>query len=437
MKKSHAAAPETTQPSVFLAFHLNRHFCSGVASHPLPYLLIANMVLKKSLSATLGVLASFYAALLIIQARLLSWSDSLPTGNDVLHAALQRPDSKDRIRRRVGIVGTSESREQYRQISGNFPRVAYMEAESKFDAAFWTQRREHPVVYENTDNQGRPPPKQHQTPVDPPIDQSMCEYISEWQYTPRPTCNHIHEISLADGLLSKKAHVLGNGGWRVGLEYELPYDKIVFKTTIQRKRFDELTIHRHFVDAAVTDEMTHSSHSVRQYGYCSQAALNEFAPHTLRGYMKAKKKSGVVVPSSTKLNFLSQVAQGLVDLHYHPSHPDKVAAVYNDLKPSNIVLDFVDEVPLLKLSDFNDVKIVKWNTTSDSECHFRKLIWDKNVSATKLDNERVRLIEELPTPPGTHLFSSPYSPSHVVLSRVPLAEFVPRRNLANTAHLGC
>ena len=341
------------------------------------------MMLRNSLSVTLGILASTYAALLVIQARLMAWSDRLPTGNDTLHAALR----KAQIRRPPSLVTTTTTttttRLNWKQLpkqqrKQDVPRVAFL-GDNDFDEAFWARRQAHPVVYENTDNQGKQPPKQHQTPVDPPIDQSMCEPISEWQYTPRPTCNSIHEISLSEGILFKKARALGNGGWRVGIEYNLPYDKVVFKTTLQRKRMDELTLYRHFVDAAVTDEMTHSPHSVREYGYCAQAALNEYAPHTLKAYMKSQAKSSTEVPSSMRLNFLMQVAQGLVDLHYHPANPDKVAAVYNDLKASNLVLDFEDNAPLVKLSDFNDVKLVKWNTTSDSECHFRKLTWYHEV----------------------------------------------------------
>jgi hypothetical protein len=321
------------------------------------------MMVRKSVSTVIGLLASTYAALLFIQARLLAWSDDLPTGNDALHSALRRSD---------GLSAHTQ------RIQRHMPRIAYL-IENDFDKKFWEQRKTFPIVYENTDNQGKPPGKQHQTPIDPPIDQSMCKPLAEWQYTPRPTCNSIHELSLSEGILHKQARALGNGGWRVAIEYKLPFDKIVFKTTLQRKRMDELTIARHFVDAAITDEMTHSPHAVRQYGYCSQAALNEFAPHTLKEYMKKLKDGKVHISSSERLDILTQVATGLVDLHYHPSNPDKVAAVYNDLKASNLVLDFVDNSPLIKLSDFNDVKLVKWNMTSDSECHFRRLTWAYEV----------------------------------------------------------
>merc|ERR1711862_507644 len=49
--------------------------------------------------------------------------------------------------------------------------------------------------------------------------------------------------------------------------------------------------------------------------------------------------------------------------------------VYKDLKPDNIVLS---KDGILKLSDFNDSELLKWNVTSNTQCFFRRKRWKAN-----------------------------------------------------------
>lgn len=114
------------------------------------------------------------------------------------------------------------------------------------------------------------------------------------------------------------------------------------------------------------------------YGFCAHAALNEVAENTLLSTMKRRKKEKKPLASIEMLDYATQAAMSIADLHSIDGEGN-ATAVHKDLKPANIV---VSSDGKLRLNDFNDAELLKWNTTSNRQCAFRRRRWKANVSAS-------------------------------------------------------
>lgn len=146
----------------------------------------------------------------------------------------------------------------------------------------------------------------------------------------------------------------------------------------QDQFFDKPTYKRHFTDAAITDQLTRSPHVTDIYGFCAHAALNEVAEKTLASTIKSRKKAKKPLSSIEMLDYATQAAVGIADLHSIDGEGN-ATAVHKDLKPANIV---VSSDGTLRLNDFNDAELLKWNTTSNHQCAFRRRRWKANVRAS-------------------------------------------------------
>lgn len=249
--------------------------------------------------------------------------------------------------------------------------------------------------YEMKNSENKSEKVNHRHRSDPYIDQSMCveSSLHEAHLKIQPSCNNIHEIDMKHESSLQK---IGSGGWRVAWKIsEQESINYVLKTLKFNQMFDEYTYKRHQVDAIISDRLTYSPYIVDIYGYCGQSVLNEFAVSSFERFMKQEREDALDIIKVAE--YARDVALGLADLHHprndvtlaSPINEEKqrlIFAAYKDLKPSNVAIfdsktakgSEKDEKYILKISDFNDAELLKWNTTSDSPCYFRRSRWVAN-----------------------------------------------------------
>jgi hypothetical protein len=215
--------------------------------------------------------------------------------------------------------------------------------------------------------------------ADPEFDDTPCVPMKEWQTQPHPSCNKFHEIDLFQGFVqqtARKIEWLAQGGWRNVFSYEgdatYPVDdKVALKMLRWESKFvdfgpREYEIHQ--MDAIVTDRLTASPRIIDMYGFCAQSVFNQFADMDLGQFHREQKKKTIKDTWAQKLNLAREAALALADVHNPDAGDlDHATIAHRDLKPQNVI--FVSGQ--LKLNDFNDAYLLKWNTTSDDRlCGF-------------------------------------------------------------------
>eukprot|EP00591_Stephanopyxis_turris_P015217 CAMPEP_0195540496 /NCGR_PEP_ID=MMETSP0794_2-20130614/50602_1 /TAXON_ID=515487 /ORGANISM="Stephanopyxis turris, Strain CCMP 815" /LENGTH=293 /DNA_ID=CAMNT_0040674565 /DNA_START=48 /DNA_END=929 /DNA_ORIENTATION=+ len=186
--------------------------------------------------------------------------------------------------------------------------------------------------------------------------------------------------------MNEQLSVIGTGGWRMVWNISRAIDKLSSNNVTQEfvlktikgegGHFDFDAYNRHVIDAVITERLSSSPHVVDIYGHCAQSVFNELAHGSLSRIIKRNKKNKNkkgqgTLSSIEKLKFARDISQGLADMHSIDGE-NNATAVYKDLKPSNVV---VSKNGKLKISDFNDAHLLMWNSSSHSQCRFRRKRW--------------------------------------------------------------
>ena len=128
-------------------------------------------------------------------------------------------------------------------------------------------------------------------------------------------------------------------------------------------------------NAIISERLSSSSYIINIHEYCAQSVLNEIAISNLRRDIEQNNKSSR--SSHLIAQYAYDICHALVDIHSVDSKSgSNPTIVYKDLKPDNIL---VSKEGRLKLSDFNDSELLKWNITSKAPCFFRRKRYEANV----------------------------------------------------------
>ena len=128
--------------------------------------------------------------------------------------------------------------------------------------------------------------------------------------------------------------------------------------------FGQNTLMRHIIDAILTEHLTSSPNIINGYAYCAHSTINDFADKSLKHIHISRR-----LTIRKKAEYVRDVARGLADLHGAESGEESLSmAVYNDLKPPNLVL--MDDKVVL--SDFNNGEILLRNAADGKQCYFQR-----------------------------------------------------------------
>lgn len=125
--------------------------------------------------------------------------------------------------------------------------------------------------------------------------------------------------------------------------------------------FEDAHFEHDRVDAVAMERLTSSPHVINIFGFCGHSVMSEFADGSRVGELadKARKKP------MERLRIARDIAAGLADVHGIDGDGN-ATFVHLDINPANVVS--VDGT--LKLNDFNIGILLRWNTTSNTQCGF-------------------------------------------------------------------
>jgi len=208
-----------------------------------------------------------------------------------------------------------------------------------------------------------------------PLEQGECVPMQEWQTTYHPSCNGMHELAMEDmGRWQEEGndiHLFGTGGfWRNAWRLDLAsgggkekdeQDTIVLKTLKYWHNFEDAHFEHDRIDAIAMERLTASPHVINIFGFCGHSVLTEYANGSRVGTLADKKKK---IPLA-RLEIARDIANGLADVHGIDGDGN-TTFVHLDINPANVM----SIGGSLKLNDFNIGILLKWNTTSNTQCGF-------------------------------------------------------------------
>eukprot|EP00571_Detonula_confervacea_P003372 CAMPEP_0172327398 /NCGR_PEP_ID=MMETSP1058-20130122/59472_1 /TAXON_ID=83371 /ORGANISM="Detonula confervacea, Strain CCMP 353" /LENGTH=356 /DNA_ID=CAMNT_0013044435 /DNA_START=376 /DNA_END=1446 /DNA_ORIENTATION=- len=201
-------------------------------------------------------------------------------------------------------------------------------------------------------------------------DNNSCHPMDPWQVTPRPSCNKIHELGFMTNENPHALKYVASGGWRLAWRLmENDDTKLCLKTIkYDSDLFGQNTLMRHATDAILTEHLTSSPNIINVYAYCAHSTINDFADKSLKNNYR-NEDYRIALTVRNKAEHVRDIARGLADLHGAESGEESLSmAVYNDLKPPNLVL--MDD--RVVLSDFNSGEILLRNVTDGKQCRFQR-----------------------------------------------------------------
>mmetsp|Transcript_28620 Transcript_28620/g.65419 ORF Transcript_28620/g.65419 Transcript_28620/m.65419 type:complete len:342 (-) Transcript_28620:783-1808(-) len=99
----------------------------------------------------------------------------------------------------------------------------------------------------------------------------QCEYMHDWQYTKRSTCNLLHELNLFSPKL------LGHGGARDVWSYSDNDDTLILKTLRYERHFKHNYLYDVDSEVKAMESLSSRNSIIDIYGNCAYGVLNEFA----------------------------------------------------------------------------------------------------------------------------------------------------------------
>lgn len=109
------------------------------------------------------------------------------------------------------------------------------------------------------------------------------------------------------------------------------------------------------------ERLTSSPHVINVFGFCGHSVMTEFADGSRVGELADKSKK----TPRARLKIARDIANGLADVHGIDGDGN-TTFVHLDINPANVV----SIGGTLKLNDFNIGILLRWNTTSNTQCGF-------------------------------------------------------------------
>uniref|UniRef100_A0A7S1D763 Protein kinase domain-containing protein n=1 Tax=Cyclophora tenuis TaxID=216820 RepID=A0A7S1D763_CYCTE len=208
-----------------------------------------------------------------------------------------------------------------------------------------------------------------------PLSQGECVPMQEWQTTYHPSCNGMHEVALDhmgtnNNLSGDDFTLFGTKGfwrnaWKVdvlgGKQLAKERETIVLKTLKFQHNFEDAHFEHDRIDAVAMERLTSSPHVINVFGFCGHSVMTEYADGTRVGELADKSKKKPLV----RLQIARDIATGLADVHGIDGDGN-TTFVHLDINPANVM----SIGGTLKLNDFNIGILLRWNTTSNTQCGF-------------------------------------------------------------------
>jgi len=248
-----------------------------------------------------------------------------------------------------------------------------------------------------------------------------CEPKSAWHSYSFPNCNNMHELDFLNGIVPPAEHpsadhdakdelyieYMFSGGTRESwLVQKLCTDgsdcvvpglnategkstgpKVILKTLNWPVEHDEVVYDHQRIDALASERLTSSPHVVDIYGFCGVSALNEFADGGNFGRMIRHKNNDASISPEELLLYAREAALGLADIHEIDGRGNVTSLVHHDFSAKN----FLTVNGKLKVSDFNDGKLLQWDASKGKRC--RGFDWD-GLCGTNTERTHRRAPEE-------------------------------------------
>lgn len=125
--------------------------------------------------------------------------------------------------------------------------------------------------------------------------------------------------------------------------------------------FEDAHFEHDRVDAVAMERLTSSPHVINVFGFCGHSVMTEYADGSRLGELADKSKKKPLA----RLKIARDIAMGLADVHGIDGDGN-ATFVHLDINPANVV----SIGGTLKLNDFNIGILLRWNTTSNTQCGF-------------------------------------------------------------------
>lgn len=215
-----------------------------------------------------------------------------------------------------------------------------------------------------------------------------CKPRSHWHTYTFPTCNTFHEMDWNLGLTTTFNHnnTINNNTHPTANEMTIQYlekggsrdtwivqwnslllfstEKVVLKTLRWRKQYDPVVYGHQRMDALALERLASSPHVVNIFGHCAMSTLNEYAEIGNFGKEFLTNPNNNYTPWKERLIVARDAALALAAVHDIDGPDSPVSMVHHDFSPKNLVV----VNGKLKLSDFNDAKLRRWNFDTDKAC---------------------------------------------------------------------
>jgi serine/threonine protein kinase len=137
---------------------------------------------------------------------------------------------------------------------------------------------------------------------------------------------------------------------------------VILKTLRWPVVHDEVVYNHQRIDALASERLTSSPHVVNIYGFYGVSALNEFADGG--NFRNMFLQTHYNMTDKERLVYARDAALGLADVHEIDGPNNKTSLVHHDFSAKNLVT----VNGKLKVSDFNDGQLSRWNTKTNKRC---------------------------------------------------------------------
>lgn len=138
--------------------------------------------------------------------------------------------------------------------------------------------------------------------------------------------------------------------------------RVILKTLRWHKEYDEVVYYHQRIDALALERLTASPHVIDIYGYCGVTALNEFADGGV--FRKMFMQNHQNISDEQRLVYAKDAALALADIHEIDGPGNMTSMVHHDFSVKN----FLAVNGKLKISDFNDGQLLRWDLVNNRSC---------------------------------------------------------------------
>ena len=140
-----------------------------------------------------------------------------------------------------------------------------------------------------------------------------CVQMKDWQLTSFPSCNSVHEYSLAGLDEGNQASLINHGHWRdVWKINDVEYNNYVLKTMRYEHDYTQRNYDRHRRDSVAMERLSGSPSVVDTYGFCGNSGIFQYSEGGDLNDLIWGKRSYTMLEA---LHIVKEVAEGIAAVH--------------------------------------------------------------------------------------------------------------------------